>query len=400
MKILLVNSVIGFGSTGRIVKDLHEVLMDFGHEPLVAFGRGKPLDGYHQYKIGSLVDQGLHLASSRLFDDHGLRSKLSTKAFVKQVEAFQPDVVHLHNIHGYYLNYPELVKGLKQLAVPVVWTLHDCWSFTGHCAYFDFVGCDRWKTECFDCPQKNAYPESLGWDRSTRNFNLKKEVFNQLPQAVMVSPSNWLTDLVKQSFLTHEALTIPNGIDLEVFKQKAVTENLYNLPMDKKLILGIASKWEPRKGLSYFVELQHQIPEGYHLVLVGLDKQQESLFTSKQVTLIPRTNNVQELVDLYNRAFVLFNPTLEDNFPTVNLEAQACGCPVITFDTGGSPETISERTGRVINKSIDAFLQTLFELDLEPQEALRALCRQHALNFDKQARYLDYLNLYEKMMKT
>ncbi|HHX07798.1 MAG TPA: glycosyltransferase, partial [Erysipelothrix sp.] len=229
MKILLVNSVIGFGSTGRIVKDLHEVLMDFGHEPLVAFGRGKPLDEYHQYKIGSLVDQGLHLVSSRLFDDHGLRSKLSTKAFVKQVEAFQPDVVHVHNIHGYYLNYPELVKGLKQLAVPVVWTLHDCWSFTGHCAYFDFVGCDRWKTECFDCPQKNAYPESLGWDRSTRNFNLKKEVFNQLPQAVMVSPSNWLTDLVKQSFLTHEALTIPNGIDLEVFNQKAVTENPYNL---------------------------------------------------------------------------------------------------------------------------------------------------------------------------
>ncbi len=396
MKALLINSVLGYGSTGRIVKDLHDCLLDQGHQPLVAFGRGKGLEGYQQLKIGNLVDQAMHLASSRLFDDHGLKSKLVTKRFIKEIEAFNPDLIHLHNIHGYFLNYPVLMEYIRDKKLPVVWTLHDCWSFTGHCAYFDFVGCDKWKELCFDCPQKNAYPESIGWDKSSRNYKLKKEYFNAIG-AIMVSPSQWLTDLVKQSFLNQRAITIPNGIDLEVFRYNP--EAKLNFPKDKKIILGVASVWEPRKGLSFFEELQHQLPDQYHLALVGVSDKEKALFTNSKVTLISRTSNVQELVDIYSSADVLLNPTLEDNFPTVNLEAQACGLPVITFDTGGSPETITKATGLVVEKSIDAILQGLFELSLLSREDLRKHCIKHAKNYDKAYRYQQYIELYEEIIK-
>lgn len=396
MKILLINSVLGYGSTGRIVKDLHDVLLSENHQPLVAFGRGQGIDGYHQYKIGNLIDQGHHLLSTRLFDDHGLKSKHATNKLIQEIKDFKPDLIHLHNIHGYYVNYPILMKSIKELQIPVVWTLHDCWSFTGHCAYFDFVGCERWKEGCFDCPQKNAYPESMGWDRSKRNYQLKKDLFNPI-EATIVSPSQWLTNLVNQSFLNHPAITIPNGIDLEIFKYSP--DKTFDLPDDKTIILGVASVWEPRKGLNFFEELIPVLPHDYHVVIVGVSEAQKASLTHPNTTLISRTDNVQQLVELYSRADVLLNPTLEDNFPTVNLEAQACGLPIITFDTGGSPETITQETGLIVDKDIKSILEGLQTLKQSHREDQRRACVNHAKTFDKNKRYQQYIELYERVVK-
>ena len=394
MKVFQINTVCGVGSTGRITTDLYHVLEEDGHSCCIAYGRGTAPAGIDSYKIGSTLDVYAHTMCSRLTDGEGLYSSSATKRLVEKIEAYAPDIIHLHNIHGHYLNYPILFRFLKEYDRPVIWTLHDCWPFTAHCAYFDFIGCQLWQSGCHDCPQLGAYPKSYGIDHSRENFARKKQLFTSLRQLVLVTPSQWLADLVKKSFLgTYPVQVIHNGIDTTVFKPTPSDfRERYGL-QDKKIILGVASPWTARKGLQDFIKLSKMLPEEWKIVLVGLSKKQLKTIPAA-ITGIERTNNVQELAQIYTAADVFFNPTYEDNYPTTNLEAIACGTPVITYNTGGSPESVVESCGFVVSKkNLDDTIQSM-------QGIFSVKLSMHisASFFDKRDRYNRYISLYQKLI--
>ncbi len=360
MKVLQINSVCGRGSTGRIVQDIHKALIEQGHESLVAYGRGPATGCEKAIKIGTRKDIYAHGLYTRIFDKHGLGSQKATRKFIKDIERENPDIIHLHNIHGYYLNYEILFRFLKDFDKPIIWTLHDCWPFTGHCACFTYAGCERWQQICHACPQKRFYPGSLFFDNSRRNFERKRDAFTDLKDMTIVAPSKWLAGLVKQSFLSeYEAVVIPNGIDTTIFRPVESDFKSRHAIEDKFMILGVANIWGERKGLKYFLELADILEKDEIIVLVGLTKKQvESLPVN--IIGITRTHNVQELVEIYSSADVFVNPTLEDNYPTVNLEAQACGTYVVTFDSGGTRETIIDSShGAVCGKKTTQALRNL-----------------------------------------
>ena len=399
MNVVQINCSCGVGSIGRIATDLHAILLSQGHQSTVAFGRFEAIDCAQVIRIGSVIDNYLHVARTRLFDTHGFGSVIATKAFIQKLKALNPDVVHLYNLHGYYLNVGLLFEYLKETNVAVVWTLMDCWPFTGHCAHFDFVGCHRWKSECHHCPLKSEYPKSLFLDRSQRNYRQKKALFTGVPKLTIVTPSQWLADLVKESFLReYPVALINNAIDLTVFKPRPGDfRERYHL-QDQFILLGVAFTWEG-KGLPYFTQLAKQLRLDEKVVLVGLTPQQIKQLPP-EIIGIPRTNNAAELARIYSAADVFVNPTLEDTFPTTNLEALACGTPVVTFNSGGSPESVDTECGLVVARGdltgLVAAIGTVRKLG---KESYAAKCRQRALErFDKDARLAEYVRLYLKSL--
>ncbi|MGB5118846.1 MAG: glycosyltransferase [Providencia rettgeri] len=351
MKLLQINSVCGIGSTGRIATDIHAALQSKGFDSYIIYGRDKARACDSAIKISSKFDFYSHALQTRLFDNHGFCSNMATRETIKKIEALQPDIVHLHNIHGYYINVELLFSYLKQLKkIKVIWTLHDCWPFTGHCSHFDFCGCDKWKTQCFSCPQKNTYPATYGLDNSKSNYHRKKEIFTGISNLTIVTPSQWLADLVKQSYLNdYPVQIVNNGIDLTVFQPRQSEFRVKHNLVDKFLIMGAASVWSPRKGFDDFIALANMLPNNYRLVMVGLPPDKIKLLPSN-IFGIHRTDNPIELAEIYSTVDVFFNSTYEDNYPTVNLEAIACGTPVITYNTGGSPESVSPEHGFVVAK--------------------------------------------------
>lgn len=352
MKILMINSVCGIGSTGRICTDLATELEKKGHEVKIAYGRGEVPKQFEKYaiKIGTDTDVKIHALKARLFDKSGFGSKIATRNFIEWVKDYNPDVIHLHNVHGYYINIEILFTYLKQSRKKIIWTLHDCWSFTGHCAFFDYVECEKWKIGCEHCLQKKEYPARIGPDMSKQNYYFKKKCFTGVRNMTLVTPSKWLADLIKESYLKeYPTIVINNGVDTSVFKPvHGDVKQKYDC-QDKKIILGVAAVWDKRKGLDSFIRLSNRIDDSYKIILVGLNKMQINTLPEKIIG-IERTNNVGELAELYSAADVFVNPTLEDNYPTTNLEAIACGTPVITYDTGGSPES-AKMYGVSINKN-------------------------------------------------
>ena len=352
MRVLQINVVCGVGSTGRIATDLHHHMLEKGYESHIAYGRGEARNCESIIRIGTKMDMYRHVAKTRVFDKHGFGSKRATRNFISQAEALNPDVIHLHNIHGYFLNIEILFEYLKQSKKKVIWTLHDCWSFTGHCSHFEYANCDKWKTGCFSCSEKKEYPKSLIFDNSRANYSKKRDLFTGVKQMTLVTPSNWLANLVKQSFLgEYSTHVIHNGIDLNVFKPTTSDFRKENGLEKEFIILGVASIWNYKKGFQYFLELSKQLEEDERILLLGLSEKQKRSLPSNIIG-ITRTNNLLELVELYSASDVFLNPTLEDTYPTTNLEALACGTPVITFPTGGSGESIGEEQG-IVTKTKD-----------------------------------------------
>ncbi|WP_346930954.1 glycosyltransferase family 4 protein [Clostridium sp.] len=394
MKVLQINSVCGTGSTGRIASDIYKILEEQGHECVIAYGRAKAPEEIKSIKIGSILGNYTHVFKTRIFDKHGFGSVKATKEFIKQAKEYNPDVIHLHNIHGYYINIEILFDYLREANKPIVWTLHDCWAFTGHCSYFDYVGCDKWRNGCGNCEQKKEYPSSKVVDNSKWNYEKKKELFTSVKNMTIVTPSKWLAKLVRESFLgKYPVEVINNGIDLEVFKPTESDFRERHEIEDKFVVLGVASDWDRRKGLKYLIDLSEKLDSTYQVVVVGVSEKQKSELPDSIISFC-RTNNVKELVEIYSAADVFVNPTLEDNFPTTNLEALACGTPVITFDTGGSIECINKESGVIIEKGNNQeLLNIIKKLNCDRFEKREILKKSRG--FEKRSNFRRYIEIYD-----
>ena len=389
MKVLMINVVCGIRSTGRICTDLATELEKQGHEVKIAYGREQVPEQFKKYavKIGTDFDVKLHALKARLFDTAGFESKSVTKKFIEWVKEYDPDVIHLHNLHGYYINVELLFDYLKKCQKKIIWTLHDCWSFTGHCVYFDYVECERWKRGCHDCPQKKEYPICVGLEQSKKNYWKKRMCFRNIDDLTLVTPSMWLAQRVEKSYMSNYPVeVINNGVDTNVFHPiKSNVRNKYNLG-NKKIILGVASVWDKRKGLETFLKLSQKIKSEYQIVLVGLSRQQISKLP-KNIKGIKQTNSPQELAALYSIAEVFVNPTLEDNYPTTNIEAIACGTPVITYNTGGSPES-AKHYGLIIEKrDIDGIIKGI--------EKVKNITRDLSKDMDYRQTVNQYMRIYK-----
>lgn len=407
MKTLLqINSVINTGSTGRIAEEIGQKAIAAGWKSYIAYGResNRPSQSL-KIRIGDDWDIRLHGLHTRLFDNHslGLSSRGATKKLISQIEEIKPDIIHLHNLHGYYLNIELLFNYLATKDIPIVWTLHDCWSFTGNCTYFSFVGCDKWKTECHSCPQTKTYPASLILDRSRKNFLEKCALFNSVNNLTLVPVSNWLKNYIKESFLSkHNVKTIHNGIGLENFKPSSdngAIRHKYGLNRDDIIILGVASPWAKRKGFADFIELSSMIDSNTKIILVGLsDKKLKEL--PPNIIGIKRTDSVEELAELYSMSNLFCNLTYEDNYPTTNLEAIACGTPTLTYRTGGSVESVTNETGFIVDQGdLKGVLKAIERVRQKGKSHYTPLCRLRADEyFNKDDRYQEYLELYEELI--
>lgn len=390
-------------STGNIMLNIAKVARERGYEAVTASKYCKMSndlqrnDPNHIY-IGNRITNTIHRYWAWITDLQDTGSVFSTWRFIREIEKFQPDIIHLHDVVGWYLNIDVLFNYLRKRRIPVVWTFHDCWAFTGRCIYFDSVECERWKTGCGNCPQIGYMPRTWYFDLSAWNFRRKKRLFTSLNQLTIVTPSKWLKDLTKQSFLKEKDVrVINNGINLNVFKPSR--GDIYDdLVKDgRKIVLGVAGTWSVRKGLDVFLKLAEDLPDDYKIVLVGLS--QNDVRHEPKIKAIKRTNNPNELAQIYSAANVFANPTLEDNFPTVNLESLACGTPVITYRTGGSPESVTPETGLVVDQGdYKAFMDGIISIVEKGKDRYFDACLEKSKDYDMQARFDDYVDLYEEIL--
>lgn len=400
MRVVQINTVCGTGSTGKIAVALYKLAESNNFTPYIAYGRGTAPDNINSYKIGNLLDFGTHVLSNFFLGNSGFASKTKTKRFLKWLDSVHPDIIHLHNLHGFYLHIELLFEYIKINNIPLIWTLHDCWSFTGQCAHFDYINCTKWQSNCFDCPiYRTDYPYSLFKDNSKNNYINKKKAFTGVNNMIIVTPSNWLSGLVQKSYLKEYRIeTIHNGIDLEIFQP---TNFMPLLSCEKKYLLGVANVWTEKKGFNYFLSLADLLPNSFHIVLIGVNKKQQNFIQTKysgKITGINRTSNQQELAQWYSSAYAFVNATLEDTFPTTNLEALACGTPVITFDAGGSPESVTDKCGIIVEKgNLEKLKEAILSLE-NKTEITSSSCREQALQYNKNVNFMKYIELYKQLI--
>ena len=401
-KILQINSSCNRGSTGRIAEQIGRAAQERGYECYIAYGRYYQPSELNAIKMGNKITNGIHVISSRLFDNHGLMSTGPTKDLVKQMKEMKPDIVHLHNIHGYFLNYKVLFEYLASAHIPVVWTLHDCWPFTGHCAYFDFAGCNLWETGCHaPCPCKKGYPESILIDASKKNYELKKKLFTSVENLILVPVSEWLGGLVSKSYLNKYPIkVIHNGIDVDKFKPLDDTVTLKKRLKieDKYVLLGVASVWDERKGLRDYIKLAEVLPENTIIVLVGLTKEQINGLPYNVIG-IECTEDQRELALLYSAADVVLNLSYEETFGMTTVEGLGCGTPSIVYNKTASPELEAEEICKVVEAgNALQILDAIKEILNGNQVIIRRKCRERALDkYDKTKTYGAYMQLYSEL---
>ncbi|MBE5801189.1 MAG: glycosyltransferase [Clostridiales bacterium] len=399
MRIYQLNTFCGIKSTGKIALEIANLVKEDGGECRIGYGAGDvpPEAAPYAYRIGNPLERKIHGAIRKLFDAEGYGSYHGTQRLIHDIRDFSPDLIHLHNIHGAYLHIPSLFTYLQEAKVPVLWTLHDCWPFTGHCAYFDASGCQQWLSECNHCPSQRQYPVCLGIDGSRRNHRMKKRVLCKPEDMTFVLPCQWLNSHFSRSYLSHyPTRVIYNGVNRDVFHPvESKLRTKYGLK-GKKVVLSVASDWDERKGLSYLIEAAQKMGESFTFVLIGL--------TSAQIEQLPQgmigltnTADSMELAAWYSTADCFANPTLEDNMPMVNLEALACGTPVVVFSTGGCPEAVTPECGLIVPKGdLDALCSSIAVV-CENNASMRTACVQRAASFDCRSTFQAYLSLYKEL---
>ena len=400
-KLLQINSCVGVRSTGRIAENIGLSAQKRGWETYIAHGaRYVGNSTMKTIQIGHKLSEYIHYAQGLILDNHGLASVSETKKFLEQVDEISPDVVQLHNVHGYYINYKLLFDYLERKQIPVIWTLHDCWAFTGHCSHFIGVNCEKWKSEgCYDCDLKYEYPRTFV-DRSKRNFLIKKNVFNSLSRLTIISVSNWLKKNVDQSFLgTKDGKVIYNGVDTDVFRpifnQKKKRLGIEN----QKMLLGVASVWSEEKGLYDYYKLADLLPVDYRIVLIGLTNQQISKLPAKIIG-INRTDSVADLVQYYSAADIVLNLSYAETFGLTTVEGFSCGTPSIVYDATASPELMSDKTGIIVPPGNIEMVKVAVENICSVGKLMYSdFCRQHVLEkFDSQKQCDKYVDFYESYL--
>ena len=397
MRVLQINAV-PYGSTGRIMFQLADALEAEGDEALCTAGFTWQKCSRPDFFITSnIVEKTAHTWLARFTGRIGCFSAGATRRLLKKIDTFRPDIIHLHNLHCWFVNLPMLFGYFKTHQIPVIWTLHDCWPFTGHCPHFIGIGCGKWKTGCHDCTLYRQYPQSF-FDASETMYRLKKEWFTGVENLTVVTPSRWLGDLVRQSFLgCYPVEVIPNGIDLTVFRPRAGDVKVRYGIEDKYLILGVSYIWNDKKGLDVFLELSKRLGDDYRILLVGTDEQTDDILPPGIIS-VHRTESRQALAELYGAADVFVNPTREDNLPTVNMEALACGTPVITFATGGSPEVADQSCGSVIPRDDVQALEAEIRRVCTQRPFTGQMCTEWAKQFDGKTAVDRYLALYRSKL--
>lgn len=395
MKIVQINLVSGIGSTGRICVQISKRLTEKGIENYILYCTGK--DTYALSKKYGDISTKTAALMSRILGNYGFNSGRVTRKLINYLDDIKPDIIHLHNLHGHNCNIEKLFEYIKYNNIKLLWTFHDCWAFTAYCPCFDMIKCDKWKAECKDCVQIRMY--SWFVDRSNWIYYKKQQLFSDVDMTI-ISPSLWLANRVKESFLRKNTVkVINNGIDLSVFKKRdSKFRSEYNIEKNKKIVLGVAFDWIPRKGTDVFMELSLRLDVNkYQIVLVGKNKKVKEK-NNTEILWISQTANLYELAEIYSAADVFINPTREDTYPTVNMEALACGTPVVTFNTGGSPEMLNEKVGSVVERDdIDALEKEIIRI-CEEKPYSREDCIEHAKNFDMNARYMEYVELYKELL--
>ena len=393
MKIVQINATCGIGSTGKICVGISSLASINNIENYVFYSSNS-----NGYPLGISVSNAKYLKiqalKSRVFGNYGFNSQRATKRIISELERIKPDIVHLQNIHGHDCDLEMLFSYFKMRNTKLIWTFHDCWAFTAYCPHFTMMKCNKWMSQCSNCIQKKEF--SWFVDRSDKLFEKKKSLFKGLDMTI-VTPSQWLADLVKQSFLKdYPVKVINNGINLDLFSPSAgVFKEKHNLA-NEHLVLGIAFDWGVRKGLDVFIELSKRLPADYKVVLVGTNDEVDKLLPDN-ILSIHRTQNQKELAEIYSAADVFVNPTREENYPTVNMESLACGTPVLTFRTGGSPEIIDETCGSVVDcDDVDALEREIIRICSDKPYS-REACLNKAKTFDQNERFKEYIELYERV---
>lgn len=391
--ILQINVTANWGSTGKIAESIGLLAQSKGWVSYLAYGRYMNLSKNNLIRIGSQLDVYEHYAENLILGNEGLASRSATYTLVKRIEEITPDIVHLHNIHDHYLNYQILFEYLNKKDIPVVWTFHDCWAFAGSCYYFDDTNCEQWMSRCDKCPAPEGF-----LDRAKHHFDMKKSLYGNKKNLVIVPVSDWIAGLTRESFLKdNRIVTIKNGIDLNVFRPLLTNlRQRLSIPESKTIVLGVALPWSARKGLKDFVKLSEN--ETFQIVLVGVSpKQKKNL--PQNIIAVEKTSSAQELAEYYSMADVFVNATYSDNYPTTNLEAMACGTPVITYRTGGSPEAVDEKTGVIVEQGdVDALVGAIKQMREHPLSSED--CRRRAeIYFDKDKCFEKYIELYEELLK-
>lgn len=391
MIIAQINATCGAGSTGKICISVSELLSENGAENYIFYSSGSS-DYPLGIKYANETAIKMQTLVSRISGNYGFEAKHTTKKLIKILEKIKPDIVHIHNVHSHACNLEILFNYIRINNIKTYWTFHDCWAFTGYCPYFDMIGCNKWKTECNSCPQSGQF--SWIFDRSKYLYNKKKDIISNVDLTI-ITPSQWLADIVKQSFLKDFPVkVINNGIDLSIFKPTESDFRKKHECEDKYILLGVAFGWEKRKGLDVFIELSKSLDESYQIVLVGTDDNVDKKLPDNIIS-IHRTQNQTELAEIYTAADLFVNPTREENYPTVNMEAVACGTPVLTFNTGGSPEMLDGSCGSVVPKdNVDAMFDEIIRISKEKPYSIQA-CLNKAKEFNMKDRFNECVKLYE-----
>lgn len=396
MRVVQINTTCGIGSTGKICAGISEMMKSHNIENYILYS-SKTSGCESGIKCSNKNYIKVQALKSKILGNYGFNSYKATKKIISALDDIHPDIVHLHNIHGHDCDLEMLFAYFKQNKIKLIWTFHDCWAFTGYCPHFTMMKCDKWKTECLKCVQSSEY--SWFFDRSSELFNRKKKLFDGLDLTI-VTPSFWLSELVKQSFLKdYPVQVINNGIDLDVFKPTySDFRQRYNLE-NKKIILGVSFGWDKRKGLDVFMELFKRLSSDFRILLIGTDEKIDSQLPNGIIT-IHRTQNQRELVKVYSSADVFVNPTREEVFGLVNVEALACGTPGVTFNSGGSPECYDETCGSVVQcDDIDSLEKEIIRICTD-KPFLKENCVKKAEKFNKDDRFKEYLELYERVIAT
>lgn len=406
-KLLQINTVAVNGSTGRIAEGIGMTAKNRGYDTYIAYGRNNPEYSESQLiRIGDNLSVYEHVLETRLFDRQGLASWFATKHFIKKLELLRPDLVHLHNLHGNYINYKLLFTFLSENNIPTVWTIHDCWPFTGHCVHFTAVDCEKWKIECNSCPRLRSYPQSYMMDRSKKNYEDKKKVFCSMNNMTIVPVSHWLGKTVAESFLGEYPIhVIQNGIDIQAFypRQNEVqfVKGKYGLK-NKFIILGVATGWSKDNGLYNFIELRKLLDDNYVIVLVGVTKSINNILPDGIVG-IRHTDSQSELAAIYTAADIFINASFEETFGLVTIEAMACGTPVIVYNSTACPEIVKPGTGYVVPVgNVNEIKKSIFHyksLSNEEKMMMSRQCTDYVVNnFDKRNKYNEYVDLYDSIL--